>query len=129
MATVTIEQVRGREDGGLAGGLVSPAAGDGSEVFSFNVRGWAVAPEGGEIAAFRVLDGERVNAEVSPNRPPGGGGEEHEGAVGFEALVRAIDLAPGFEVEVVAVLGDGRVLPLATVAGSRERLAVPREAE
>ncbi|HEY2055030.1 MAG TPA: sulfotransferase [Solirubrobacterales bacterium] len=129
MAVVTIEQVTGREDGGLVGGLVSPAAGGGAEVFSFNVRGWAVAPEGGEIAAFRVLDGERVSAEVPPNRPAGAAGEEHEGAVGFEALVRAVELAPRFEVEVVAVLGDGSVAPLATVAGAREPLAVPREAE
>lgn len=125
MAAVTIEEVRAQGDGGL----VSPAAGDGAEVFSFNVRGWAVAPEGGEIAAFRVLDGERVSAEVPPNRPPAGAGGELEGAVGFEALVRALDLAPRFEVEVVAVLGDGSVAPLAAVAGSRELLAVPREAE
>lgn len=129
MATVTIEQVRGHEDGGLVGGLLSPAAGDHAAVFSFNVRGWAVPPEGGEVVAFRVLDGERVSAEVPPNRPPGGAGEEHEGAVGFEALVRAIELAPSFEVEVVAVLGDGGVRPLATVAGTRELLAVPRQAE
>jgi hypothetical protein len=128
MAVVTIEQVRTREDGGLVGGLLSPAAGDQADVFSFNLRGWAVAPEGGEIAAFRALDGERVSAEVPASRPPGAAAEQ-EGAVGFEAMVRAIELAPSFEVEVVAVLGDGNVAPLATVAGSRERLAVPRVAE
>jgi hypothetical protein len=129
MTVVTIEQVIIREDGGLAGGLLGPAPGDGAEVFSFNVRGWAIAPEGEEIVAFRVLDGARVGAEVPPNRPAGGPEEGVEGAVGFEALVRAIELAPGFSVEVVAVLGDGSVRPLATVAGSRERLAVPREPE
>jgi hypothetical protein len=128
MAVVRIEQVTAREDGGLVGGLLSPAAGDHADVFSFNLRGWAVAPEGSEITAFRALDGERVSAEVPPNRSSGGA-DGHEGAVGFEALVRAIELAPSFEVEVVAVLGDGSAMPLATVAGSRERLAVPREAE
>ncbi|MBS1879738.1 MAG: hypothetical protein JST31_09510, partial [Actinobacteria bacterium] len=118
-----------REDGGLRGGLLGPAPGDGAEVFSFNVRGWAAAPAGEEIAAFRVLDGERVCAEVAPNRPAGGGGEGAAGARGFELLVRAIELAPEFSVEVAAVLGDGSSRPLATVAGSRERLAVPRQAE
>jgi hypothetical protein len=127
MAVVTIEQVRGREDGGLACGLLGPAAGEGWEVFSFNVHGWAAAPAGEEIAAFRVLDGERVNAEVPPNRPPSGAGEGVEGAVGFEVLVRAIELAPRFAVEVVAVLGDGSVRPLGSVAGARQLLAVPRE--
>jgi hypothetical protein len=127
MAVVRIDQVK-ELDGGLVGGLLSPAAGDRADVFSFNLRGWAVAPEGSEITAFRALDGERVSAEVPPNRTPVGA-DGHEGAVGFEALVRTIELAPSFEVEVVAVLGDGSVIPLATVAGSRERLAVPREAE
>lgn len=130
MPMVTIEAVGGQGDcGQVAGGLLEPARGESSETFSFNVRGWAATPNGVPISAFRVLDGERVSAEVPPNRPAAGAGEAVEGAVGFEALVRAIELSPRFEVEVVAVLGDGSVWPLATVAGSRQRLAVPREPE
>jgi hypothetical protein len=129
MTVLTIERVTIREDGGLAGGLLAPVPGDRAEVFSFNARGWAAPPEGVEIAAFRVLDHDRVSAEVPPNRPAAGPGEAVEGAVGFELLVRAIELAPSFSVEVVAVLGDGSARPLATITGARERLAVPREAE
>lgn len=127
MAVVTINEVLGRDGGGLTGGLLGPAVGEGADVFSFNVRGWAVPPEGAEIAAFRVLDGERICAEIPPNRPPTAAGEGVEGAVGFEVLVRAIELAPSFAIEVVAVLGDGSLRSLAGIAGSRQTLAVPRE--
>lgn len=128
MAIVTIEAVDGVEVGeGLAGGLLGPAPGQGSDTYSFNLRGWAAPPAKAEIAAFRALDGDRVCAEVPPNQPAAGAGEGVEGAVGFEMLVRAIELAPRFSVEVVAVLGDGSVRPLGTVAGSRQRLAVPRD--
>jgi hypothetical protein len=129
MAVVSISEVLGRDGGGLTGGLLGPVVGEGSDVFSFNVRGWAVPPEGTEIAAFRVLDGERTCAEIHPNRPPTAAGEGLAGAVGFEVLVRAIELAPSFAIEVVAVLGDGSVRPLAGVAGTRQLLAVPREPE
>jgi hypothetical protein len=124
MGVVNIEQASWREDA-PPGALTCPASGGVSDVFSFIVRGWAVAPEGAEIVAFRVLDGGRVCAEVPSTPAPG----EHGEAVGFEALVRAIELAPRFAVEVVAILADGGTRPLATVSGFRELLAVPREAE
>jgi len=127
MSVVTIEAVFGESDPELAGGLLGPDPGEGSTTFSFNVRGWAAPPPGAEIAAFRVLDGARISAEVPPGAPPPGPDGEVEGAVGFEVLVRAIELAPRFSIDVVAVLGDGSVRPLATVAGSRQLLAVPRD--
>lgn len=128
MAIVTIEAVHADAvEGALAGDLLGPAAGEGSDTFSFNVRGWAAAPAGGEIVAFRALDGDRVCAEVPPNQPAAGAGEGVDGAVGFEMLVRAIELGRQFSVRVLAVHGDGSTRPLGAVAGSRQPLAVPRD--
>jgi hypothetical protein len=128
MARVIIEAVHRNGAGEeLVGGLLGPEPGTGSETFSFNLRGWAAPPPGREIAAFRALDGDRVCAEVPPIQPAAGAGEGVEGALGFEMLVRAIELAPRFSIRVTAVLGDGSVADLATVAGSRQRLAVPRD--
>src|SRR5690348_2719937 len=106
MSVVTIEAIQGEPEPELAGGLLGPGPGEGSTTFSFNVRGWAAVP---------------------PGAPPPGPSGEVEGAVGFEVLVRAIELAPRFSIDVVVVLGDGSVRPLATVAGSRQLLAVPRD--
>jgi Sulfotransferase family len=128
MAIVTIEAVLpdGVEEA-LAGGLLAPLPGEGSDTYSFNLRGWAASPPGTEIVAFRALDGDRVCAEVPPNQPVAGAGAEVDGAVGFEMLVRAIELAPRFSIRVVAVLADGSSRGLAELSGSRQRLAVPRE--
>jgi hypothetical protein len=127
MAIVTItEVVPASLDPALAGAAIDgPVPGDESDTFSFNVGGWA-APQGTAVAAFRVLDGARIVAEVPPNRPAGG--ETPPGAGGFEVLVRAIELAPSFSVEIVALLADGRQCRLGDVRGSRQLLAVPREA-
>lgn len=119
---------------GLAAAAIeAPLGGEGSETFSFNVIGWVVPGEA-PVEKFQVLRGSRVVAEVPPNRTTTRSGEglpEVEGtpAVGFEVLVRAIELEPSFAVDVVARLGDGITCHLGSIRGERELLAVPREAD
>jgi len=126
MAVVTITEVAEAPlDPALAGAAIEgPTPGEESDTFSFNVAGWA-APGGTEVVAFRILDGSRIVAEVPPNRPVA---DAPDGARGFEMLVRAIELAPSFGVEVLAVLADGRSCAIGSIRGSRQLLAVPREA-
>jgi hypothetical protein len=133
LPVVTINELSpNASDGGLAAAAIeAPLAGEGSETFSFNVIGW-VAPREVAVEKFQVLWGSRVVAEVPPNRATTRSGEglpEVEGtpAVGFEVLVRVIELEPSFEVDVVARLGDGTTCHLGSIRGERELLAVPRE--
>jgi hypothetical protein len=118
------------EGGLLASAIEAPVSGEGSETFSFNVAGWAVARDSA-VEKFQVLRRGRVVAEVPPNLTATRGGEELpevEGvrAVGFEVLVRAIEIEPSFDVELVARLADGTACPMGTIKGERELLAVPR---
>jgi len=134
MAEVEIESVKQApvESGGdLLGGWVdAPVEGGESDTYSFNVRGWALGAES-PVVALRVLDGDRVVAEVPPNEPRPDIAESYGGVAeaatsGFEVLVRAIELEPEFSIRVVAGLADGASCPLATVHGRRRRLALER---
>jgi hypothetical protein len=117
----------------LAAAIDGPAPPHSSDVYSFNISGWALGREAA-VESFQVLDGERILAEVPPNQPRPDLAEsfpevEEAEASGFQVLVRALDLESGFRVEVVARLADGSSCPLATVRGVREPLATPREPE
>jgi hypothetical protein len=135
MPVVEIAEVEQRPPGErlLGAAVDGPAPPHGSDVYSFNVSGWALGREVG-VDVFQVLDGERIVAEVPPNPPRPDHAEsfpEVEGAEasGFQVLVRALELEPSFEVEVVARLDDGSRCPLASVRGVREPLATPRRPE
>jgi len=132
MEAVTIEAVELRRPApGLLGfALDAPRPGEGLDSYSFNVSGWALGDEHA-VVAIRVLDGERQVAEGAPGRArrdiaQSFAGAEHAGTCGFEVLVRAIELEPSFELEVVAVLADGAEVPLASIGGVRRMMAVPR---
>jgi hypothetical protein len=132
MSGVTIEAVQ-REQASpalLGCWLDAPRAGDGVEDYSFTVRGWAVGRDVA-VAAFQVLVGERVLTAVAPNRHrpdivESFAGEREVGTAGFEAIVRTIELPPAFAVEVLALLADGTRVPMATIIGTRSRLALAR---
>jgi hypothetical protein len=114
----------------LAAAVDGPAPPHGSDVYSFNVSGWALARDA-VVELFQVLDGDRIVAEVPPNQPRPDLAEsfpevEDAMAGGFQVLVRALELEPSFSIEVVARLSDGSVARLATVRGVREPLATPR---
>jgi hypothetical protein len=117
----------------LAAAIDGPAPPHGSDVYSFNISGWALGREAA-VELFQVLDGERVVAEVPPNQQRPDLAEsfpEVEGAEasGFQVLVRALELESSFELEVVARLADGSSAPLAVLRGVREPLATPRRPE
>jgi hypothetical protein len=114
----------------LGASLDGPAAADASDTYSFNVRGWALGREDA-VEAIQVLDGDRVAAEVSPGQARPDVAEafpEAEAArsSGFGVLVRAIELEPKFDLDVVARMGDGSRERVATIRGRRTPLSVPR---
>lgn len=107
-----------------------PISTEGSETYSFNVRGWALGKEA-RIESFQVLDGDRVAAEVPSNelrRDVAKAYSEVPSAEqsGFQMLVRAIELTPSFSIEVVAKLDGGKTCSLATIEGTRRPLSVDR---
>jgi hypothetical protein len=109
--------------------LDAPRPGEVVDDYSFTVRGWAVGRDTA-VEAFQVLDGDRILAAVAPNRHrpdivESFAGETDVATAGFEATVRTIELQPSFAVEVVAALADGTRVTMATVRGSRSRLALP----
>jgi Sulfotransferase family len=132
MALVKIDGVEKAPlpDGLLGASLDRPRAGEGEDGYSFDLRGWAIGRDSA-VAALELLDGERVAAQVTPDRKrpdvaaafPGVAGAEE---CGFEGMVRALELQPRFELELVARLEDGSRRPLGTLRGRRARLAVPR---
>jgi len=110
--------------------LDAPRPEDTANTYSFNVIGWACGRDAA-VESFQVLDGERILAEVPPNRARPDVAETFPGAsdadaAGFEVPVRAIELEPCFTLDVVAVLADGTRAPLATLRGRRDRIAVAR---
>lgn len=115
----------------LAAAVESPVTGGSSETFSFTVRGWAIGRDS-EVDVFQLRQGDYVAAEVPPNRTITTSEEDLKTvngreASGFETLVRAIEISPAFEIEVVAGLQDGTRCTIGTIAGRRELLIPPRQ--
>ncbi len=115
----------------LGASIDAPVATQGSDTYSFNVRGWALGGSA-RVESFRIVVAGRVAAEVPPNKPRPDIAEafaDVDGAErsGFEVLVRAIELEPAFELEVVAALEGGSTCRLATIRGRRSSLSVGRD--
>ncbi len=103
---------------------------DGSDTYSFNVRGWALG-KAARVESFQLIDGDRIAAEVPLNETrkdvavtyPDVAEAERSG---FQTLVRAIELAPSFSIDVVAKLEGGATCALATIQGRRKPLSIDR---
>ena len=116
-------------EGLLGASLDRPQAEGAFDSYVFNLRGWAIGDES-PVETVQVLDGARLLAEVPADRArpdvaetlPAAQGVERSG---FELQVRAIELEPEFELDVVARRRGGAREPLATIRGSRRRLSVP----
>jgi hypothetical protein len=133
MAVVKIGEVEQHEAPAiLAAAIDGPAPADISFTYSFNVTGWALGQDS-DVESFQIRDGDRIAAEVPPNQIRRDVAERYPdaddaGLTGFQVLVRALELDPEFEVDVVALMRDGNTSRLATVRGNREPLTVPRSA-
>ena len=117
----------------LGASLDRPRPGSTSDTYAFELRGWAIGADV-EVEAVQVLDGERLVAEVSADRPRpdvAASFASREGAEqsGFDLLVKAIELEPAFELTVLARLRGDQRKRIATIRGSRRRLSVSRAPE
>jgi hypothetical protein len=108
------------------GGIDRPRAGERSDAWALDLRGWAVGraepavevelAHDGEPLARVPLDVERPQA-AAPHPEASG-----RTTVGFHAAVGALPLALDFELEVRAVLAGGRRARVGVVRGRRTRL-------
>jgi hypothetical protein len=135
MDVITIESAERQPlpEGLLGASLDRPQPGAAFATYAFDLRGWAI---GGETAVetVQVLDGDRLVAEVPADRPRADVGASFPTAAGadrsgFELQVRALELEPQFELDLVASLHGGARKQIATIRGSRKRLSVPRSAQ
>jgi hypothetical protein len=128
-----VTAVRLAEAGGalLAHGIDTPAPGQSSPFYGFDVRGWAVGRDrpaesvivrhpGGELRRTAV-GGERPDvAERFPERA-------WSLTSGYLAPLGALRLPPRFELDVAVRLADGSSAPVAAVEGRRDPLVTAFE--
>ena len=120
---IEITDVAVEPAGALAGAeLDRPSTGDRLSIYALDVRGWAVG-RGREVTGVELTaDGAAMRTvPLDVERPHAAARFDVAPAIGFRALVNALSLPRAFELEVVALTGDGRA-PLAVVRGRRASL-------
>jgi hypothetical protein len=132
MTRTTVIEIRSAERSeGLRGCAIdAPVAGEERPAWSLDVRGWAIGDSSRAIAAEGAHDGLslwRVPIDVPRPQIVAGQPEADDDRIGFHALAGSLRLPPEFELEVRAVLEDGRHAPLGLVRGRRAELRTPFE--
>jgi Sulfotransferase family len=126
MRTRVLEVTQTSALGALAGGAIDrPAAGDERADWALDVRGWAVAQDG-PVAAVRAVHDGTVLWEVplAVDRPQRAAEHPQAGSdtVGFYAVQGVLGLPPRHELEVRAVLRDGKDAPIGSIVAERAPL-------
>jgi hypothetical protein len=115
----------------IACGLDTPAPGDESSFYGFDLRGWAIGRKSrARVMIARHAAGDLRQVPIDIARPDVA--EKHpelEGAhsSGFFLPVGALRLDPEFEIEFGVALEDGTRAPLGRITGRRARLATSFE--
>jgi hypothetical protein len=127
LALIQIDQVKVANDEPMrlwGAGLDAPMPGSSVDQYVLKIAGWVLGRSAGaaEVEVLyenRVLRRDRVGMprpDVDERFP----GTPGAGICGFQALVNLFGMAHQFELQVGAVLRDGRRLPLWTITGRRE---------
>jgi hypothetical protein len=108
-------------------GLHAPRAGDTSDVYSFDIHGWALGRTE-SVEAIAVHQEGRPVAEASPWPSPAElpeelGDADDEARVEFITSVGTLDLRTRFELTVRATLAGGAQVNIARINGERAELA------
>jgi Sulfotransferase family len=124
-ALIEISEIEPRVSPELLGAELNlPSAGDRLETYAIDLRGWAIGREAEITAVELIAEGSALgSAPLDVDRPQTAARFGVAGQIGFRTLVNALELPLEFELEVAAIGGDNRRLPIATVRGRRAPLA------
>lgn len=124
--TRVLEVRQTASQGALAGGAIDrPAAGDELDEWALDIRGWAVGEHGPVKAVEGLHEGNVLwHVPLLLDRPRIAAEHPQAGTdtLGFYALQSVLALPPRHEIEVRALLGDGRREPIGSIVAERSPL-------
>jgi Sulfotransferase family len=125
---ITKVEIEAPSQGLLGAHIDSPVAGDGSDSYAIDLRGWAIGEEA-PVARIEVSLGARkatVEAGLGEPRPDVAGEfprVDHAANSGFRTLVGVLDNRAKFGLEIHARLADGSRARIGRIEGERRRLS------